>query len=164
MMKILNKINLPALLTLLLGLGLMSGSFAQRSANAGPTDVIPAIQVSISRNLTGQYLHVIYAVGRPGALAISPVPYLDIIRTQSTSQQITGPAMTFPAVEIEKTPGRGAYNMVVFAVSASPTINWANVDVNPNPTQYTFVGIIQKPQIDAFVAQQGEGKSLQFSF
>ena len=160
MMNVAKKLNLPAILTLVLGLGLMSGAFAQRSAFAGRTDVLPAIQVTVSKNYSGKYLHVIYAVGRPGFLNVSPIPYLDIIRPQSQAQVISSDTVVFPSVEIEKTPGRGSYNLVVFALSNSPKINWVNVDVNPNPSDYTFLSVIQKPQIDSFIGQQGLDKVL----
>lgn len=164
MTNVLKKMNLPALLTLLLGLGLMSGAFARRDALAGRIDTVPPIQVTVSKNLVGQYLHVIYAVGRPGFLNLSPVPYLDIIRPQSQSQLISSEVVTFPAVQIEKTPGRGSYNMVIFALSPSAQMNWVNVDVNPDPSGYSFLGMIQKPQIDGFLSQRGEGAVLQINF
>lgn len=164
MKTILKRINLPALFTLLIGLGLMSGSFAQRTALAGPTDTVPAIQVTTSKDQIGRYLHVIYAVGRPGFLNVSPIPYVDIIREkESQTVLITSEVMMIPAVQIRKTPGRGSYNMVIFTVSKSANRNWVNADVNPNPTDYSFVGLIQKPQIDA-LGSPTEEKILLFNF
>ena len=160
-----SKFNLPALLTLILGLGLMSGSFAQRSALAGRIDTVPSIEVTLPAQFQGQYLHVLYAVGRPGFLTVSePTPYIDIVRPQSQGQLVNSTKVTFPAVQIEKTPGRGSYNMIVFAVSRSPQMRWVNVDVNPNPTEYRYVGVILKPEVDAFTAQFGEGSTIQISF
>ncbi len=164
MKKTVKKINLPAILTLILGLGILSGSFAQRSALAGRIDTVPAIQVTTTKNQIGRYLHVIYAVGRPAFLNVSPIPYVDIVRPQSQTQQISSEVVVFPAVQIEKTPGRGSYNMVIFAISNSAKINWINADVNPNPTEYKFLGMIQKPQIDAFMNQDGIEKVLLFNF
>lgn len=159
------KINLPAFFTLIMGLGLMSGSFAQRSALAGRIDTLPSIEVTVPAQFQGQYLHVLYAVGRPGFLTVGePIPYIDIVRPQSQGQLVQSTKVTFPSVQIEKTPGRGSYNMVVFAVSKSPQIRWVNVDVNPNPTEYRYVGVLLKPEIDAFMAQFGETATIQISF
>lgn len=163
MMYVAKKLNLPALLTLILGLGLMSGAFAQRTAFAGRTDVVPAIQVTVPKVYSGKYLHVIYAVGRPGFLNVSPIPYLDIIRPQSQASLVNSEMVLFPSVEIEKTPGRGSYNLVVFTISNSPQINWVNVDVNPNPSDYSFLSVLQKPQIDSFIGQQGADKVLRIN-
>jgi hypothetical protein len=166
MKTILNKINLPAILALVLGLGLMSGSLAQQSAFAGRTDVIPAIQVTVPNSFAGQYLHVLYVVGRPGFLNVNnPIPYVDITRSQSTSQVVTSNTINFPPVEIDKslTPGRPGYNMVIFALSKFADIQWVNSDINANPTQYQFLQVVQKPVIDALVSQQGAAAVLKIN-
>lgn len=159
-MKTLKNKFLP-LMTLILGLGIMSGSFAQRTAKAGRVDTVPAIQVNNAQKISGRYLHVVYAVGRPGFISVSQIPYLDVIRTIK-SVQATAPTVSFPSVQLEKLPLRGSYNMIVFVVSNSPTINWQNPDVNPN-VNYTWLKTIDKLTVDVFVNQNGAGSVLTFS-
>ena len=165
MLKVLKKIEIIPLLTLFIGLGLMNGSLAQRKAMAGRVDTIPMLQISglqawaQNNNLSLQNLsvHALYAVGRPGFLSVSRIPYLDIIR-QDKAQAITSDTVSFPSLQIEKESFRGSYNMIVFVVSLTndALVPWANPDVNPNPTSYKFLQVIEKPFIDTFLTQQSD--------
>jgi hypothetical protein len=153
MLKALRKINLPATLSLVLSLGIMSGTLMQRSAYAGRTDVVPAFQIKLSKNNVGRYLQVIYAVGRPAFIGVSSIPLIDIIRPESKSVLITSETFTVPTVEIEKTPLRGSYNMVVFTISNDDKVNWVNENdtskaYSPN---YEYLMKLSKPDIDGFV-------------
>lgn len=161
MTKFLNKINLPAILTLVLGLGLMSGSFAQRNAFAGKFDTVPTIQVSGLDSQSGRYLHVLYAVGQLGFIDLnSRNPELFVIRKESQNVQITPGKLLIPSVQIEKTPGRGSYNMIVFAIANTPQIKWENYSQNPNPTSYKVLRVIFKAEVDSL----GEISAIPVSF
>lgn len=142
----------------------MSGVFAQRNSYAGPIDTVPAIEAKISSTQINRYLHVIYAVGRQGFLNVGQILFVEIVR-QSTSLLIATEILVFPSIKIAKTPGRGSYNMVIFAISDSPQINWVNFDKNPAPTEYSFIRSISKNEIDAFISQPGgEDKVFKVSF
>lgn len=159
-MKTLKNKFLP-FMTLVLGLGIMSGSFAQRTARAGRVDTVPAIQINNTQSLAGRYIHVVYAVGRPGFISVSQIPFLDVIRTIQTVQ-VAGPNVTLPALQLEKLPLRGSYNMIVFVISNAPSITWANPDVNPN-VNYTWFRTLDKVTVDTFLNQHGENGVLTIS-
>lgn len=155
-----NKI-LPAL-TLVLGLGLMNGSFAQRVAEAGPTESIPAIKITNTRPFLGRYIHVLYAIARPGALNVTKVPYIDYARLARTVQ-VTGDEVNFePVIGLEKIKFRGAYNMIIFVWSYDPVISWANQDQNPN-VNYVWFKTLNKFTIDQHVNQNGPDATFVFS-
>lgn len=164
MLKFIKKINPLAVLTLVLSFGLMSGSFAQRSALASRLDTVPAIQVNGLDAHIGKYIHALYAVGQLGFIDLSRNPELFVIRPQSQGLQITSGSMVIPSVQIEKTPGRGSYNMIVFVLSSSAQIKWENYSQNPNPTSYKYLGLIFKSEVDQFVSVNGEAKVIQVSY
>ena len=57
-MKSLKLIVINAL-TLIIGLGIMTGAFTQRNAEAARIETIPSLQVNKLGNLKGQYLTVL---------------------------------------------------------------------------------------------------------
>lgn len=151
-----SKLRLPALplLTLIFGLGLMSGSFAQRTALAGRQDLVPAIQLNNTQKFNGQFIHAVYAVQKAGFIGVTPVPYLEKVRVVTT-QKVQANSLLFNSVTIEKEPFRGSYNIIVFVVSNLPTLRWVNPDQVAS-TQYQYLTKIEKLTIDAFLGAQGE--------
>lgn len=143
-----------SILTLLFGLGIMSGSFAQRTASAARRDVVPSLQVNNTQNLNGKYVHAVYAIQRAGFIGVTPAPYLERIRTIQ-SQKVQTNSVVFPSVTIDKEPFRGSYNIVVVVVSSQATIRWVNPDQAVQP-QYQYLTKIEKPVFDLFLNQQGE--------
>lgn len=150
------KIKLPVLplLTLILGLGIMSGSFAQRTAFAGRQDVIPSIQLNNTQKYNGKFIHAIYAIQRAGFIGVTPAPYLERIRSVMTLKSQSN-SLLFNSVTIEKEPFRGSYNIVVFVVSDLPTLRWVNPD-QAVTAQYQYLTKIEKPVFDVFLNSSGE--------
>lgn len=144
---------LPAL-TLFFGLGIMSGSFAQRTALAGRQDLVPAIQLNNTQRYNGKYIHAVYGIQRVGFIGVTPVPYLEKIRTVTTLK-VQANSLLFNSVTIEKEPFRGSYNIVVFVVSDTPALRWINPDQGAS-TQYQYLTKIEKVNFDAFLNEQGE--------
>jgi|GEM_PF-3149035 hypothetical protein len=142
------------LLTLIFGLGIMSGSFAQRTALAGRQDLVPAIQLNNTQKFNGQFIHAVYAIQRVGFIGVTPVPYLEKIRVVTTLK-VQSNTLLFDSVVIDKEPFRGSYNIVVFLVSDLPTLQWVNPDQGAS-TQYQYLTKIEKMNFDAFLSSQGE--------
>jgi hypothetical protein len=112
-MKSLKLIVINAL-TLLIGLGLLTGSLSQRNANAARFEVIPALQIAKLGNYRGQYLTILYAVGsRPFISTDSSQINISQVK-ESRTIYITDDAMTTPIVQVEKEGFRPSYNIVVF--------------------------------------------------
>lgn len=147
------RMNLAPIMFLILGVA--SFSQAQMQADAERIDTIPAIKVTNTQGLGGKYIHAIYAIGRHGFLNASPVPYLFTIRVTYT-HQVTGNDVEFPTVQLDKKPFRGSYNMIVLTLSDRPDVTWANPDANVL-TDYSILGIIDKPAMDHFISQSGTG-------
>jgi hypothetical protein len=148
------KKSLLSFMTLFLSFGIMSGSFAQRSATAARQDLVPSFQVNNTENLNGKYIHVIYAIQKAGFIGVTPVPHLEKIRVVQT-QKVQTNSVVFNSVTIEKEPFRGSYNVVVFVTSDKAQIRWANPDQSAS-TEYTYLTKIEKPSLDLFIKQQGE--------
>lgn len=104
-------------LTLIIGLGLMSGSVSQRNAEAARFETIPSLQINRLGNLRGQYLTVLYAVGsRPFISTDASQINISQVK-ESRTVYLTSDAVTLPAVQVEKEGFRPSYNIVVFVVS-----------------------------------------------
>ena len=143
-----------SMMTLFLGLGIMSGSFAQRTATAARQDLVPSFQLNKTESLNGRYIHAIYAIQKAGFIGVTPIPHLEKIRVIQT-QKVQTKSVVFNSVTIEKEPFRGSYNVVVFVVSDKSQIRWANPDQSAS-TEYTYLTKIEKPALDLFITQQGE--------
>lgn len=155
-------------LTLIIGLGLMSGSVSQRNAEAARFETIPALQVNRLGNLRGQYLTVLYAVGsRPFISTDSSQISISQVK-ESRTVYISDDAMTLPAVQVEKEGFRPSYNIIVFVVSPQPNYSWVNADGSvpqgmslTNNHMSSLINAINKTDVDGFVSAQGEAATLQ---
>lgn len=160
-MKSLKLIAINAL-TLIVGLGLMSGSVSNRSAEAAKIESIPALQVTKLGNYRGQYLTVLYAVGSK--------PFLSTAKNQITISQIkesrtaviSGDTLNLPSVQVEKEGFRPSYNMIVAIVSPQPNYSWINADgslpqggLKTNNNQESLVVTVNKTDVDNFINTHG---------
>ncbi|ASD63252.1 hypothetical protein [Bdellovibrio bacteriovorus] len=157
-------------LTLIIGLGLMSGSVSQRSAEAARFETIPSLQVNKLGNYRGQYLTVLYAVGsRPfistenSSISISQVK-------EARTVYISADSMSLPSVQVEKEGFRPSYNIVVFVVSPQANYSWVNADGSvPQGMTATgnrlssLINAINKTDVDGFISAQGEAGTLQIN-
>ncbi|MNK19497.1 hypothetical protein D3C87_377190 [compost metagenome] len=165
-MKSLKLIIINAL-TLLIGLGLMSGSVSERKAEAARFETIPALQINQLGNYRGQYLTVLYAVGsRPFIATDASQINLSQVK-DSRTVYISGDSMPLASVQVEKEGFRPSYNIVVFVVSPQANYSWVNADgtvpqgVTRTGNQLvSLVNAINKTQVDSFVSASGEGAIL----
>ncbi|WP_374074022.1 hypothetical protein [Bdellovibrio bacteriovorus] len=155
-------------LTLIIGLGLMSGSVSQRNAEAARFETIPSLQVNRLGNLRGQYLTVLYAVGsRPFISTDSSQISISQVK-ESRTVYISDDAMTLPSVQVEKEGFRPSYNIIVFVVSTQPNYSWVNADGSvpqgmslTNNHMSSLINAINKTDVDGFISAQGETATLQ---
>ncbi|WP_413612368.1 hypothetical protein [Bdellovibrio sp. HCB-110] len=155
-------------LTLIIGLGLMSGSVSQRNAEAARFETIPSLQVNRLGNLRGQYLTVLYAVGsRPFISTDSSQISISQVK-ESRTVYISDDAMTLPSVQVEKEGFRPSYNIIVFVVSPQPNYSWVNADGSvpqgmslTNNHMSSLINAINKTDVDGFISAQGETATLQ---
>jgi len=165
-MKSLKLIIINAL-TLIIGIGLMSGSFSQRNAEAARFETVPSLNISGLGNFRGQYLTVLYVVGsRPFISTDASQITLNQIKDSKTVN-IAADAMAFPSVQVEKEGVRPSYNMILLIVSPQPNFSWVNADgslpqgmVNSGNRQATLMNALNKSDIDAFIATNGETATL----
>lgn len=155
-------------LVLIIGLGLMSGSLSQGTAQAARFETIPAMKVNKLGNLRGQYLTVLYAVGSRPFLSTDPSQINISQVKESRTVYITEDAMSLPAVQVEKEGFRPSYNIVVFIVSPQQNYSWVNADgsvpqgmTSTNNHLKSIANSINKTDVDAFIASSGEGATLQ---
>jgi hypothetical protein len=150
-------------LTLIIGLGLMSGSVSSRNAEAARFEAIPSLQVNKLGNYRGQYLTVLYAVGsRPFISTDSSQITISQVK-ESRTVFISADAMTLPKVQVEKEGFRPSYNIVIFVVSPQPNYSWLNAD-GSTPQGVTLTNnhlsslssSVNKSDVDSFVSAQGE--------
>ncbi|KHD87726.1 MAG: hypothetical protein OM95_12985 [Bdellovibrio sp. ArHS] len=166
-MKSLKLIIINAL-TLIIGLGLMSGSVSQRNAEAARFETIPSLQVNRLGNLRGQYLTVLYAVGsRPFISTDSSQITISQVK-ESRTVYISADSMTLPSVQVEKEGFRPSYNIIVFVVSPQPNYSWVNADGSaPQGMSITsnrmssLINAINKTDVDSFISSQGDSATLQ---
>ncbi len=155
-------------LTLIIGLGLMSGSVSQRNAEAARFETIPSLQVNRLGNFRGQYLTVLYAVGsRPFISTDSSQITISQVK-EARTVYISDDAMTLPAVQVEKEGFRPSYNIIVFVVSPQSNYSWVNADGSvPQGMSLTsnhmssLINAINRTDVDGFVSAQGEAATLQ---
>lgn len=160
-MKSLKLIIINAL-TLIIGIGLLTGSVSSRNAAAARFEAIPSLQVNRLGNYRGQYLTVLYAVGarpfistEPSQIAISQVK-------EARTVYISADSVSLPKTQVEKEGFRPSYNIVVFVISPQPNYSWLNADGSlpqgMSPTNYhlsSLVNAINKPDVDKFISTTG---------
>lgn len=158
-------------LTLLIGLGLLTGSVSQRSAEAARFETVPSLQVNRLGNLRGQYLTVLYAVGsRPFISTDSSQINISQVK-ESRTIYITSDTLTLPSVQVEKEGFRPSYNMVVFVVSPQANYSWINADgsvpqgvtASDNHSS-SAISAINKTDVDSFISASGESAVLPVNF
>lgn len=150
-------------LTLIVGLGLMSGSLSTKSAKAAKLETVPSIQVNKLGNYKGQYLTVMYAVGSRPFISTDP-SQLNISQVkESRTVYITGDNVTLPQVQVEKEGFRPSYNIVVFVVSPQQNYSWVNADGSAPQGMPTTsnrlknkISAINKSDVDSFVNAKGD--------
>ncbi|KYG60971.1 hypothetical protein AZI86_18835 [Bdellovibrio bacteriovorus] len=150
-------------LTLIIGLGLMSGSVSQRNAEAARFEAIPSIQVNRLGNLRGQYLTVLYAVGSRPFISTDASQITISQVKESRTVYISADSMSLPKVQVEKEGFRPSYNIVIFVVSPQPNYSWVNADGSApqgmtltNNHQISLMNSINKTDVDDFISAQGE--------
>lgn len=155
-------------LTLIIGLGLMSGSVSHRDAQASRVEAVPSIQVNRLGNYTGQYLTVLYAVGsRPFISTDSSQITISQVK-ESRTVYITADSMALPAVQVQKEGFRPSYNIVVFVVSPQSNYSWINADGSvpqgmtaTNNRMTSLINAINKSDVDNFISTDGLSSTLQ---
>lgn len=167
-MKSIKLIAINAL-TLIIGLGLMSGSVSKRSAEAARFETIPAMSINKLGNYRGQYLTILYAVGSK--------PFISTNRNQVTLTQIkesrtvliSSDSVRLPNVQVEKEGFRPSYNMIVFVVSPQANYSWINPDgsipqggTKTSNNMASLVETTNKTDVDNFIATQGSAATFQF--
>jgi hypothetical protein len=115
-------------LTLIIGLGLMSGSVSQRKAHAARVEMIPALSVGGLGNLRGQYLTLLYVIASSPLIATESSQITVTQVKESRTVYIAADQMTLPAVRVEKEGFRPSYNMVLLVTSSQPDFSWTNAD------------------------------------
>lgn len=146
-------------LTLLIGLGLMSGSFSSRDAQAARKDSVPRIQVQQLGGYHGQYLTVYYASGTKPFLGQSAT--LSQVKTVRTNQ-ISSDISELPALDLPRAGFQPGYNLLVLVVSPTPEFSWVNPDqTSPNGINLTAnhnvsrVRIFTRTQVESLYESQG---------
>ncbi len=149
-------------LTLLIGIGFMTGSFSSRDAYAAPTDNVPKIQVQKLGNFRGQYLTAFYTIGnRPFLGTHSSQVTLNEIK-ESRTVFIGADFVDLPAVELAKQGFHPGYNLLVFVISPEPNYSWVNANgeavTNMTKTENHRASLIRsytKSEIEALLVGQG---------
>jgi len=149
------------LMTLLLGLGLMSGSFAQRNAEARRFDTIPSIRLQNTGSLQGRYIHVLYFVGQRLPIEVTASPKIRVAR-EVQRMKVTGNEVTFPSVTIEHMPLIGTYNLILIVVSDSSEILWVNPEDNVQPN-YQQLRLLNRAFIEQSIRDRGQDQVIELS-
>ncbi len=149
-------------LTLILGLGLMSGSFSANDAQAAPSETVQTIQIQKLGNFKGQYLTAFYAVGtRPFLSTDSSQFTLSEVKVAKT-MVVNADFVTLPPVDLQKQGFRPGYNLLVVAISPAPDFSYVNADGSaitgmPNTTNHraTIIRSFSKAEIESLASGQG---------
>lgn len=154
-------------LTLIIGLGLMSGSVSQRKAQAARFETIPGLSVGGLGNLRGQYLTLLYVIASRPLIATESSQITVTQVKESRTVYIAADQMTLPAVRVEKEGFRPSYNMVLLVTSAQPDFSWTNADGStpqgsPITANHNFglMKILGKSDIEKTNGQIPDGASL----
>lgn len=149
-------------LTLIIGLGLMSGSFSNNDAHAAPTEVVPKIQVQKIGNYRGQHLTAFYAVGtRPFLATDSSQVTLSEVKGLRT-EVVTSDFVTLPQIELQKQGFRPGYNLVLIVISPQPNYSFVNANgaaiagmPKSNNQRASLIRSFSKAEIEALITGQG---------
>lgn len=161
------KLILINALTLIVGLGLLSGSFSQKNAQAARFETIPSLQINHLGNLRGQYLTALYAVGsRP--LISTHLSQINLSQVkEARTIYLTSDSMTLPTVQVEKEGFRPSFNIIVFVVSNEPNYSWVNADgtypqgmTATNNHSSSILSSINKSDVDNFISANGANSTL----
>ncbi|MFP5520131.1 MAG: hypothetical protein ACLGGX_09525 [Bdellovibrionia bacterium] len=158
-------------LTLIIGIGLMSGSFSQRDAQAARFEQIPSLEVKKLGNFRGHYLTVMYGIGSKPFIATDDTQIILNQVKEVRSLVISGDEVKLPPVQVQKEGFRPAYNMILLVVSPQPNFSWVNADGSV-PQGLSKTGnrmiskilVINKSDVDQFVSTQGEKSVLSVQF
>jgi len=150
-------------LTLIVGIGLMSGSFSQRDAQAARFDQIPGLEIQNFGNFRGQYLTILYAIGSKPFIATDASQVTLNQVKEARSITITSDVVKLPPVQVQKEGFRPSYNMIVVVVSPQPNFSWQNAD-GSIPQGVTATGnkqavkvlTVNKADVDNFIGIQGD--------
>jgi hypothetical protein len=135
------KLFLINALTLVIGLGLMSGSVSQSDAQAARFESVPSLSVTGLGNHRGQYLTVLYVIAsRPLIGEDSDIEVLEV--KESKAIRVTADRASFPAAKIAKSGFRPSYNMVLAVISAQPGFSW-----NKKHHRYLKLKVLSKSDI-----------------
>jgi regulator of extracellular matrix RemA (YlzA/DUF370 family) len=149
-------------LTLIIGLGLMSGSFSGNEAQAAPTETVPKIQIQKLGNFKGQYLTAFYSVGtRPFLSTDSSQVILSEVKVAKT-EFIAADFVTLPPLDLQKQGFRPGYNLVVFVISPAADFSFVNANGSviagmPNTQNHraTLIHSFSKAEIESLMTGQG---------
>lgn len=149
-------------LTAIIGLGLMSGSFSNNDAHAAASDIVPKIELQKLGNYKGQFLTAYYAVGsRPFLSTDSSQVTLSEIKSVY-NQAIDSDVVVLPTVELQKQGFRGGYNLLVVVISPMAGFSWMNADgsqtagVNASENhRATLIRAFSKADIESLEVGQG---------
>lgn len=166
-MKELRRLTI-GFLTLVLGLGLMSGSLETREAQAGRVDQIPEIRVQNLGNYRGQYLNVLYVIASRAVIALDGGVTVQQVRAMK-QLPITADSLVLPAVEVEKAGIRSSYNMILFVISPQEGFSWINDNgrdyvgrLTTKNSQKSLVRTLDKYDVDSYVSRFGPSAVLDF--
>lgn len=150
-------------LTLIIGLGLMSGSISQKDAQPAHFEAIPSLKITQLGNYRGQYLTVLYAVGSRPLLADDENKISLSQVKDSRTAYITGDSLQLPSTQVEKEGFRPSYNMVLFVVSKQPNFSWINSDGRlpqgltlTKNQQRSLIKSLNKSEIETFTKARGQ--------
>ncbi|MGZ3781409.1 MAG: hypothetical protein ACXVCY_12230 [Pseudobdellovibrionaceae bacterium] len=157
-------------LTLIIGLGLLSGSVLNRNAEAARFETIPALQVNHLGNFAGQYLTVLYAVGARPFISTDPLQITLAQIKETRTLYISSDILTLPTVEVEKEGFRPSYNIIVFVISPQNNYSWLNADgsspqgmVQTGNHLNSLVNSVNKSEVDAFISASGTNGVMQIN-
>lgn len=137
------KLSLMNLLTLILGIGLMSGPISEKKATAVGSTEVPTLTVTHLGNYRNQYLNVLYVVGSRPILSTSVKNLIVHEVKKQVAFEIQNDTEQIPRIEIEKEGNSPAYNYVLFVVSPHPQFSWINSDGSlPKGMSYTSNNMI----------------------
>lgn len=115
-------------LTLLVGLGLMTGSISSQEAFAARFDTVPKLEISNLGNYRGQHLTVLYAIGARPLFSTNDNQVILSEVKEARSFVIRDDQIQLESLQVEKEGFRPSYNVIVIVVSPSPQFTWINAD------------------------------------
>lgn len=121
-MAAINKVT-KILFQVFLGLILCNGTAQSQSL-----ELTPNLYISNLALFQGQYLNIFYATSEKSTLLFNEKSIkLESIAYQA-SLMITHSVYNLPSFELERTPFKLAYNVLIVLVSAEPQFSWVNAD------------------------------------